>query len=343
MKKLVILISTLIMMSCNEHVQKDTPERTLFEEIYVQRTDDGNYKFENFGDKEWDIYHRNIKVGRLVDHFDLDFHPSHRGIFLAISEQDSVWVSERNLSINGAPNFRDIGGIYTKDNHQVKWGAIYRSDDFSEIDKYGWEKLSELNVKSKVDFRSLQEKEENPDKFVERLNGNEFNLIIDPGNMDEFKTMIMDKNTTQQDIDNLVLEMNRLFVKKWAHRYKEYFNILINTEEPIVFHCTAGKDRTGLCSALTLYALGVDLETIYDEYELSNHYRHGKNESLIKKISFLGVQPEIMRQLLGVDRTWLQAGFDQIIKDYGSIDQYFENVLELSQADISVLRSKYLY
>lgn len=343
MKKTVIALMSLITMACGNYTPTEAPERTLYEEIYVSRQDDGGYHFTNNGNKEWQIFLEEKNIGKLNNTLELTYNKNERAVFLAVSGFDSLWISERNLSIIGVPNFRDIGGIRTNDNRQIKWGSIYRSDDFSSTEESGWQKLTAMNVKKKIDFRSSQEKKENPDIFEERLNAKEYSLIIDPGNMDKFKDIITDKNTTQEDIDKLLLDMNRLFVKKWAYRYKEYFQLLLETETPLVFHCTAGKDRTGLCSALTLYALGVDMETIYDEYELSNHYRHGNNEKLIKKVAFMGIPTEIMRRVMGVERSWLKAGFDQIIQDYGSIDKYLEVALELSQNDISTLREKYLY
>ncbi len=76
--------------------------------------------------------------------------------------------------------------------------------------------------------------------------------------------MLKDNTLTTEDGIQMMKDVNRLLVKDWAYRYKEYFQLLKDTDQPLVFHCTAGKDRTGLCSALTLYALGVDMETIYD-------------------------------------------------------------------------------
>ncbi|GJM61840.1 tyrosine-protein phosphatase [Persicobacter diffluens] len=343
MKKILLAITALTMMACGGYTEEQTPERTLFEEVYVSRTADGAYRFENFGKKDWQLFLEGKPIGALKDQKDYAYPAEKRAVFLAVSGNDSLWVSERNLAVSGEPNFRDIGGIKTKDGRQVKWGAIYRCGELKNVDKKGWQKLSSLNIATKVDFRGSQEREESPDAFPAKLGATEYNLWIDPGNMDEFKAMLKDNSLTAEDGFQMLADMNRLFVREWAYRYKEYFQILKNTEEPLVFHCTAGKDRTGLCSALTLYALGVDMETILDEYEMSNHYRHGKNEELIKRFAFTGVSQDLMRSMMGVRRDCLAAAFDQMAVEYGSVDQFMAEALEVSEEDIAALKDKYLY
>ncbi|WP_053405823.1 tyrosine-protein phosphatase [Persicobacter sp. CCB-QB2] len=342
MRKILLAITALTMMACGRYTAEETPERTLFEEIYVSRTAEG-YHFENFGKQEWQLFLNGKAIGSLKNQQDFAYAPEKRAVFLAVSGNDSLWVSERNLAISGEPNFRDIGGIKTKDGRQVRWGAIYRCGELKNVDKKGWQKLSSLNIATKVDFRSLEEREESQDEFSAKLGATEHSLWISPGNMEEFKAMLKDNTLTAEDGIQMLTDVNRHLVKDWAYRYKEYFQLLKDTEQPLVFHCTAGKDRTGLCSALTLYALGVDMETILDEYEMSNHYRHGKNEELIKRFAFTGVSQDLMRVMMSVRRDCLAAAFDQMALEYGSVEQFMAEALEVSQEDILSLKAKYLY
>ena len=131
-------------------------------------------------------------------------------------------------------------------------------------------------------------------------------------------------------------DMNILLVTDSAciHQYKEFFKLLQNGDDiPLMFHCSAGKDRTGMGAALVLSALGVDEQTILKDYLLSNTY-------LANKYAGLKSQYPTISSLFEVKPEFLQAGLDKIKKDHGSVENYLTKVLGV---DIQKMREMYLY
>lgn len=131
--------------------------------------------------------------------------------------------------------------------------------------------------------------------------------------------------------------MNVFFVTNDAAtiQYQKMFEHLQNPEGnvPLLYHCTAGKDRTGMASALILYALGADDKTVMDDYLLSNKYIEAKFESYIEQY------PNLLG-LFSVKQEYLQAGLDAINKNYGNVENFLVKKLNV---DIEKMHELYLY
>ena len=110
---------------------------------------------------------------------------------------------------------------------------------------------------------------------------------------------------------------------------------------PGTFHCTAGKDRTGWAEAVFLSIMGVPRDTIMRDYLLSNDFLAAKNQRMVQMVKG-HIDPALLEPLLGVRAEYLQAGFDAVDKDYGSMDRYVHDGLGLSDATIQALRSEFL-
>jgi protein-tyrosine phosphatase len=110
---------------------------------------------------------------------------------------------------------------------------------------------------------------------------------------------------------------------------------------PSVFHCTAGKDRTGWAEAVFLSIMGVPRETIVQDYLLSNRYLADKNERTMKALKGR-IDPALLEPLFGVRPEYLQAGFDEVEKKYGSMDSYIRDGLKLDDATVQALRREFL-
>ena len=133
-----------------------------------------------------------------------------------------------------------------------------------------------------------------------------------------------------------MMEINVLLVSDSANikRYKDYFALLQNEKDvPLLFHCSAGKDRTGMAAALTLFALGVDEETIMNDYLSSNIYLGDKYREYIAKYPAL-------RSLFEVKSEYIQAGIKWMKQEYGTVENYLKKVLNV---DISKMKEMYLY
>ena len=121
--------------------------------------------------------------------------------------------------------------------------------------------------------------------------------------------------------------------KEYVKRYREFFALLQSEENtPLVFHCSAGKDRTGIAAALVLTALGVDMRTVMTGYLASNGYLESKYSEYIRQMPNLGA-------LFGVKAGFLDAAFNRIRKDYGSADEFLRGELKV---DIPRFRELYL-
>lgn len=127
-------------------------------------------------------------------------------------------------------------------------------------------------------------------------------------------------------------------------RYKTLFNVLLsqNEKDAIVYHCTAGKDRTGIATALVLYSLGVPKQTIWKDYEASNYYRQSDNNRMIQMITAFGVSKNVAESMITVKPSYLEATWQAITKQYGSIDTFLEKELGVGKKEKEILRKKYV-
>ena len=247
--------------------------------------------------------------------------------------------TKRHVILQGAANFRDIGGYKTTDGRHVKWGEVYRSADISKLTDADMIKLKSLNVIYDVDLRGRQESAQAPDQ----LNAGMDYILCPAGsdNMDWLKTMSKLKGS-QADSLMMVYYSNTQYL---ADRYKPFFNKLINLPDgqSLVFHCTAGKDRTGIGSALFLYSLGVPYDTIMSDYLASNYYRKDANAKLAAQmVQYMHIDPEVAKSMAGVKKEYLDATFDTIKKRYGSVDNYLKTQLGLDDEKIATLKQKFL-
>ncbi|MDR0430152.1 MAG: tyrosine-protein phosphatase [Tannerellaceae bacterium] len=304
---------------------KDTKETT-----FTIRTDK-NWKLYGGGGVEAICYKRPLLKGKEGGTFTLSVSNTRRHYYQLITEEGKTILSERHLPMAGGFNFRDLGGYRTKDGHFVKWGKIFRSDDLHSLTENDLNYLSSIPLVSIVDFRSETEMTQAPDKIPASVK-KDYPFPITPGNLTAANDLSALENL---NLDSVMMEINKQLVTDPVaiKRYKDFFTLLQNEEEiPLMFHCSAGKDRTGMGAALILLGLGVEEETVLQDYLLSNTYLKDKYASPIEK--FPSLQP-----LFTVKAAFLQAGLDQLKKTYGSIENYLEGALGV---DIAKFREMYL-
>ena len=175
----------------------------------------------------------------------------------------------RKLPFTGAHNFRDLGGYKTEDKRTVKWGKIYRSDNLHSLTDEDLKYMKRLNIKSVVDFRSVEERENEPDRLNPGMTQVLLPIKFQPKELDDDSIKNLMKDLTFGDLDssNLLRDFNIVIVEEFAEEYKNFFrHIIENNAEPLVFHCTAGKDRAGFASAMILTILGVPREKVIEDY-----------------------------------------------------------------------------
>lgn len=265
-------------------------------------------------------------------------------VFLLMSSFASAQIKDstkREVKLDSVVNFRDIGGYATLDGHHVKWGKIYRSAAISKMSIEDLNKLEALKIAIDADFRGPYEVAIAPDKIpanVTRISlpaGSE-NI----GTKDNIKSMLANKN-----IDSSMLSFYEN-IDVFRDRYKPVFDALlhVDNDSAILYHCSAGKDRTGIATALILYTLGVSENTIMEDYLASNFYRKMatiKEADMMTK--YFGISKEQAIQLSSVKKSYLLATFRSINNKYGSIDNFLKEELGIGPKEKLQLQTKYLY
>ncbi len=245
----------------------------------------------------------------------------------------------RRVALQGAINFRDLGGYSTTDGHHVKWHMIYRSADISKLTPADLDTLKARHIVFDVDLRGIQESAKAPDKMN---TGTDY--ILCPAGSDSTNGAMFRDLSKVTDGDSLM----NIFYGTTAYltpRYKPFFGklLVVPSDDALLFHCTAGKDRTGIAAALLLYALGVPYQTIREDYEATNYYRSANNEQMIKGIrTSTGVSDPVARAMMGAKGSYLDTTFEAIRTQYGSVDRYLAEQLGLDQPKLALLKAKYL-
>lgn len=276
-----------------------------------------------------------ILSGQEAGTFPLNVPDSVRSYFLLQTDNSTAILAERHLPMTGGFNFRDLGGIKTKDGKYTKWGKILRSDDLHNLTPEDLQYLQSIPVVTIVDFRSEGEIQSAPDRVPS--GATDYPYSINPGNLNDAASGMADiSSLSKLNMDSIMMQINIMMVTQ-DESIRQYSKFIARLQDesqiPLLFHCTAGKDRTGLGAALTLFALGVDEERIMEDYLLSNQYIKEKYAQ------YIAMYPE-MESLFGVKKEFLGAALQQIKADHGSVENFLENVLNV---DIAKMRSMYLY
>ncbi len=252
----------------------------------------------------------------------------------------NYYCSQRLIVLKGAINFRDLGGYINKEGKQVKWGKIYRSADISKLTDDDLKVITALHINLDCDLRGDKEVDAAPDKIpagVERIS-----LPAGSENvgMNDYMKYMKDSVTA----DSMMLT----FYTKTDHfqkKYKPMFDRLLTlgTDDAVLFHCSAGKDRTGVGAALILYALGVEESVIFQDYALTNTYRKALNDQSVMGLMMRGIPANASMRFMVADPRYLKATFDTLKKQYGSVDAFLESVMGLNNINLNLLKSKFLY
>lgn len=258
----------------------------------------------------------------------------------------------RLLPLQGGRNFRDLGGYKTEDGKEVKWGKLYRSGVLANLTSGDYDYLREREIATIVDFRSSNERETEPTRWAA---GNviAMNWDYEMGNWEqEFAKVLSKPDFGKEDLVKMMDQGYVGLVQQQTPHYRAMFQQMITHDEPLLFHCTAGKDRTGIGAALILTALGVDRETVKKDYLLSNEYLKNSdmlklpadaNEKEKRMFAFFSKLPEDVRGVLaGVEASWLESAFAEMEREHGSVEGYIEHALDVDAKELALLRTRYL-
>ncbi|MDU1904939.1 MAG: tyrosine-protein phosphatase [Dysgonomonas sp.] len=349
---LSLALCSLIFISCNDEIKKaEYSGKDMTDIATIIRDKETKQASLDIKDNtEWVLYggtsvdkidfRKPLAKGKGSGTYPLDINDSVRYYFQLVTPEAKAILSDSHLPMEGGYNFRDLGGIKTTNGKYIKWGKMFRSDDLNHLTESDLAYLASIPLISIVDFRSTEEIKNGfdvpsfyRDWYPKR---NWYPYSISPGNiMGAIRTMDMNKVTPEM-MDTLMMDMNRMLVTDSTaiEQYRKFFELAQNENEiPLLFHCSAGKDRTGMGAALFLSSLGVDENTILENYLESNTYLADKYSKYIAE------RPNL-KPLFEVKVEFLKAGIDQIKNDHGSIENYLTNVLKV---DIEKMKQIYLY
>ena len=241
---------------------------------------------------------------------------------------------DRVLRLQGASNFRDLGGYPGHGGRPLRWGRLYRSAHLGGLTAGDQRVLAQLGLARAFDFRGVAERAATPN----RLSGvTEHSLAIEPSVVQRMDDMAAaGGELTAPLVTELMKDLYRGLVNDQAHRFAEMFDHLLQTDAPLVFHCTAGKDRTGVAAALVLLALGVPRDVVMHDYLLTNElYAHPPTPH--------GDTPaEALAVLWRVQQAFLDAALETVETEHGGIDLYLRRRLGLNDAALDALAARYL-
>jgi protein-tyrosine phosphatase len=259
------------------------------------------------------------------------------------ADQRQAW---RKLPLQEASNFRDLGGYHTVDGRQVQWGKLYRSDSLGNLTDQDLRYLQRLKLKQVVDFRSDIERQAEPDRVPEGAELVIRKVTVEGTDIHAMQAQITDGTFGDNDFSAMLVDANKAFVSDFTPEFKGFIQSLAEDDNlPLVFHCTAGKDRTGFAAAIALIAIGVPEETVKADFLLTNSYTEdiiNKRIWMIRFASLFRTSADQVRPLLGVEAQYLQAAFDTIDQQYGSMDNYLLTGLGITPAIRQKLRANLL-
>ncbi len=245
---------------------------------------------------------------------------------------------ERHIDIQGIHNLRDLGGYRTQDGKPIKWRKIFRAGLLGEFDSSEIPKMKALQLQSICDFRTIAEQTNEPDHWYDLATINRFPLPIGEGRVDKLDWLKVDNLGIEKN--HYLYKANRSYVVREVHRYKAFFEILLNEDNyPLLYHCTAGKDRTGFATFLLLTALGVDQKTIIEDYLLTNQYMGEFAQRHLDRLTQkLEIDTANIKSIFQAKRIYLQGALDAIEREYQTVDNYLATALNIGEPEIKQLK-----
>jgi protein-tyrosine phosphatase len=241
---------------------------------------------------------------------------------------DRVW------RLQGAANFRDLGGYLGHGGRPLRWRKLFRSDHLAGLTPADQAQLAPLQIARTFDLRGVAERAAAP---YELAGATQHSLAIEPTVVQRLhEIMARGRTVSPALVSDLMHELYNSLAHKGAVRFAELFEHLLHNDSPAMIHCTAGKDRTGVACALILLALGVPRPLVLQDYLLTN--------ALVPHTLPDGgrLPPEVLQVLLTVRTSFLDTTLQLIDREPGGFEGYLQQRLGLSRAARDTLAVRYL-
>lgn len=257
-----------------------------------------------------------------------------------------------NFKLENVKNARSLEGVKSK--FGVLNNKLFRSGRLDNLTANDIEMLKNANIKNVIDLRTITEQNERPDILPSFINFYSCPVL------DEETMGITRDDKSRVDIISLIREnahdpnyakrymettyLNLIKNQSAINAYKKLFEILLNKDEGILWHCSAGKDRAGIATMYVLLALGVEKEEIINNYLKTNEYLIEENKIIVDNVKerhgeFLANQ---IKDIFFCDKEYIEIVFKYIYDNYNNVDNFLRTVLELDYEKLLKLQEKYL-
>lgn len=257
-------------------------------------------------------------------------------------------ASVRVLPLEGGRNFRDLGGYSGEGGRTVAWGKIYRSGVMSGLTRADYDYLGGLGIEVICDLRTAEERAHEPTNWI--AGPAETLTFPDPelDNASLLGAVFQKPDLTPADVRQAMTGFYRETLVQQDAGFTSMFDALASGQTPLAFHCSAGKDRTGVGAALLLSALGVPEPVIIEDYVLSDKLVDYRKEMDLDAqggasgndpYAFLRALPaEIVDPLLKSDASYIEAALDEARLRHGSVLGFIKAEYDVSDEEIAALR-----
>ncbi len=241
---------------------------------------------------------------------------------------------ERRLALEGAVNFRDLGGYDVGSGRQTSWRKIWRSDSLADLTEADLLILEPLDLHMLIDFRLPIERQRKPNRLPPGATTETVEIgFVPEGTMEMLQGVFMGK-IDAAGVEHALVRHYELLPVAHSSEYAQMFAHIEAAEgRPLLIHCASGKDRTGYGAALILLALGASREVVLEDYALTDRYRRDLTSMFPPQTS-----RDAIDMLMSAKPQFLEAAFAVIDRTYGSIDAYLERELSLTAARREHLR-----
>jgi protein-tyrosine phosphatase len=278
-------------------------------------------------------HHSTIPAGQSA--LELPSGPGRRYVSVAPHEGGpAVVAADRRVPFEGATNFRDLGGYRTISGSAVRWGQVFRADSLHGLSTSDLALYEGLGLQAVYDLRGEIERTERPNPVPSRP----MTIIGRPA--DAGTPAAPPPIATTEEGERFLYDLYMGLIEHAALQIGELFQALARDDAlPAVFHCHAGKDRTGLVAAVLLEALGVERQAVLDDYELTARYRlRTQQEPTFQRLVGYGMSPEAAAGVLTTPRWAMEDALAELDRKYGGVEGYLTGPAGMSSHDLADLR-----
>jgi protein-tyrosine phosphatase len=247
----------------------------------------------------------------------------------------------RLIALEGASNFRDLGGYTGVSGRKVKWGLIFRSGTLAHLSARDQATLAARGIRTVCDLRTTTERLREPSVAL-AARTLRWDYELDHGAVIGAVSVLKPQAAA---VRSAIMEFYRTAPEDFGDRFRELFRALCEAKAPLTIHCTAGKDRTGVAAALVLGALGVTRSEVIEDYALSERcidYDRTLGGATGSWMFLNHLAPEVRAPLFASEAAYIEAMLDGVTERYGSLEQYLRMRLHVDAADLARLRRLYL-